>query len=323
MKGWRCPNTGLWRVPIKPDFPNININTDTALLSKEATNIIENKRGCFDPEEFANSVILHALATANGKSSEKTLPRSTGNCKRPHATSKIWSQINQSTSRKSEEIQRAEAELQQLRQKHRDIYVQVKEATEMVHTDQTGRFSVTSSRGHRYIMVLINIDSNYIAMEPMKSRKTAELIQAYSVIMDKLKSKGIIPKKQILDNEAPQLYKEKIEEYGLKWELVPPTNHRRLIAERAIQTAKGHVIANLMGCDETYPAREWHRLLPQMEMILNMLRPSNLRPTVSAYAYVFGNHDYNRVPFTPLGCKTQCFVGPDNRTSYGEHSIDS
>ena len=43
MKGWRCPNTGLWRVPIKPDFPNIN--TDTALLSKEATNIIENKQG--------------------------------------------------------------------------------------------------------------------------------------------------------------------------------------------------------------------------------------------------------------------------------------
>ena len=76
--------------------------------------------------------------------------------------------------------------------------------------------------------------------------------------MEKLKNKGIQPKKQILDNEAPQLYKEKIEEYGLKWELVPPTNHQRLVAEQAIQTAKGHVIANLLGCDESYPAREWH-----------------------------------------------------------------
>jgi hypothetical protein len=28
--------------------------------------------------------------------------------------------------------------------------------------------------------------------------------------MDKLKNKGIQPKKQILDNEAPQLYKEKL-----------------------------------------------------------------------------------------------------------------
>jgi hypothetical protein len=32
----------------------------------------------------------------------------------------------------------------------------------MVHTDQTGRFPVTSSRGHIYIMVLIDIDRNYI-----------------------------------------------------------------------------------------------------------------------------------------------------------------
>jgi hypothetical protein len=59
-----------------------------------------------------------------------------------------------------------------------------------------------------------------------------------------------------------------------------------------------------------------------MEMTLNMLRPSNLRPAISAYAYVFGTHDYIRVPLAPLGCKTQCFVGPDNQTSYGEDSVD-
>ncbi|KAL7509262.1 LOW QUALITY PROTEIN: hypothetical protein ACHAXN_006279 [Cyclotella atomus] len=53
-----------------------------------------------------------------------------------------------------------------------------------------------------------------------------------------------------------------------------------------------------------------------------MLRPSNLRPAISAYAYVFGTHDYIRVPLAPLGCKTQCFVGPDNQTSYGEDSVD-
>jgi hypothetical protein len=66
-------------------------------------------------------------------------------------------------------------------------------------------------------------------MEPMKSHETAKLIRAYCAIMDRRKSEGIQPKKQILDNEAPQLYKEKIEEYGLEWELVPPTNDQRLI----------------------------------------------------------------------------------------------
>lgn len=72
------------------------------------------------------------------------------------------------------------------------------------------------------------------------------------------------------------------------------------------------LVANLLGCDESYPAREWHWLLPQMEMTLNMLRPLNVRPAISAYNYVFGTHDYNRVPLALLGCKMQCFVGQDN-----------
>jgi hypothetical protein len=44
----------LWRVPIKPEFPNFN--TDTALRSKEATDIIVSKHGQFEENEFANSV---------------------------------------------------------------------------------------------------------------------------------------------------------------------------------------------------------------------------------------------------------------------------
>ena len=53
MKGWRCPQTKLWRVP--PTQKMSNMNTDTGLLSKEATEIILNKREC-KPNEFANSV---------------------------------------------------------------------------------------------------------------------------------------------------------------------------------------------------------------------------------------------------------------------------
>ena len=42
-----------------------------------------------------------------------------------------------------EEILQAEAALAELRRKHRDIYVTVKESTDMIHTDQTGWFPVT------------------------------------------------------------------------------------------------------------------------------------------------------------------------------------
>jgi hypothetical protein len=75
-------------------------------------------------------------------------------------------------------------------------------------------------------MTLVDIDSNYIAMEPMRSRETAELIRVYETIMTRLKSAGIQLKKQILDNEAPKAYLEAIEAQGLDWELVPPTNHQ-------------------------------------------------------------------------------------------------
>jgi hypothetical protein len=150
----------------------------------------------------------------------------------------------------------------------------------MIHNDQMGRFPVVSSKGHKYIMVLVDIDSNYIAMEPMRLRETAEIIKVYETIMARLKSAGLQPKKQILDNEAPRAYLDAIEAQGLDWELVPPNNHRRCIAERGIQTAKGHIIANLLGCDESFPAQEWHRLLPQIEMTLNMLQAANVRPTI-------------------------------------------
>ncbi|KAL7506394.1 hypothetical protein ACHAXN_005054 [Cyclotella atomus] len=117
----------------------------------------------------------------------------------------------------------------------------------MIHNDQMGRFPVVSSKGHKCIMVLVDIDSNYIAMEPMQLQETAEIIKVYETIMARLKSAGLQPKKQILDNEAPRAYLDAIEAQGLDWELVPPNNHRRCIAERGIQTAKGHIIANLLG----------------------------------------------------------------------------
>jgi hypothetical protein len=141
--------------------------------------------------------------------------------------------------------------------------------------------------------------------------------------MTRLKDKGLQPKKQMLDNQALRAFLDVIEENGLEWELVPPHNHRRNVAERAIQTAKGHIIANVLGCDPTFPLKEWHRIIPQMELTLNMLGPSNVRHTVSAHTYVYGQHDYNRMPLAPLGCATQCFAANTQRLTFGAHSMDS
>ena len=57
--------------------------------------------------------------------------------------------------------------------KHQDVYLRVYDATKKtMYTDQTGRFPIISRRGHKYVMVAVKLDGNYIDAECMKSCKT-------------------------------------------------------------------------------------------------------------------------------------------------------
>jgi hypothetical protein len=78
--------------------------------------------------------------------------------------------------------------------------------------------------------------------EPMKSHEEGKMIQTYNAMIERLKSQDIKPVKQMLDNEAPQKYLKAIEDHGITWELVPPSNHRQNLAERAIQIGKSHQV---------------------------------------------------------------------------------
>ncbi len=66
-------------------------------------------------------------------------------------------------------------------------------------------------------------------------------------------------------------------------QLIPPDNHRRNLAERAIQMFKNHFKAIIAGVDNSFPMKLWDKLLPQTVLTLNLLHQSNFAPTVSAY----------------------------------------
>ena len=51
-----------------------------------------------------------------------------------------------------------------------------------MYTDQTEHFPFTLSKGSKCQMVSIELDSNCIDAEPMKSRSTQNLVEAYQVI---------------------------------------------------------------------------------------------------------------------------------------------
>jgi hypothetical protein len=84
--------------------------------------------------------------------------------------------------------------------------------------------------------------------------------------------------------------------------LVPPHCHRRNAAERAIRTFKEHFVAGLSSVHPTFLLHLWDRLLPQVEITLNLLRTSRLHPQLSAAAHFHGL-DYNKTAFSPPGCK--------------------
>ena len=106
----------------------------------------------------------------------------------------------------------------------------------------------------------------------------------------------------------------------MNFQLVPPHDHRTNIAEEAIQTCKAHFISILCGTDKDFPLHLWCRLLPQAEHTLNMLRSARVAPNVSAYAYLWGQHDFNANPFAPLGCKVEAHIKPSVRETWAAHT---
>ena len=96
-------------------------------------------------------------------------------------------------------------------------------------------------------MVLINMDSSYISMEPVKNRHSTLMVATCQIVINRLKACGINPKHHILDNECSNKFMEAIKDNGMTYQLVRADNHRQNIAERAIQTAKRHIISVLCG----------------------------------------------------------------------------
>ncbi len=92
--------------------------------------------------------------------------------------------------------------------KVQDVYTETYKVRKTMFSNQTGRFPIHSQQGNKYIMVMVEIDSNAILIEPMKSRKDEEMIRAYNTLLLQLKQAGIVPKKHVLDNKSIREHEE-------------------------------------------------------------------------------------------------------------------
>jgi hypothetical protein len=153
----------------------------------------------------------------------------------------------------------------------------------------------------------------------MKSRSASEWVKAYDHIHQELTAKGFKPKLQTLDNEASATLKNFFTTNNVEYQLVPPHCHRRNAAERAIRNFKEHFVVGLFSVDPTFPLHLWDRLLPQVEITLNILWTSRLHPQLSAAAHFHGLVDYNKTYFAPPGCKIIAHEKPAKRRTWAPH----
>ena len=72
-----------------------------------------------------------------------------------------------------------------------------------------------SSHGHKYLMVAVEMDGNYIDAKPMKTRDAKECIRAYLMIWSRWKASKVIALNLCkMGNKAPKELKQIIHESG-------------------------------------------------------------------------------------------------------------
>ncbi|KAL7480635.1 hypothetical protein ACHAW6_006312, partial [Cyclotella cf. meneghiniana] len=207
--------------------------------------------------------------------------------------------------------------------KVQDVYTNIYHIQDTIFSNQTGRFSLRSQLGNKYIMVLMEIDNSAILIEPLKNRTDVKCTCAYSTVMLCLKQAGVTLHKHVLNNEISTAMKDLIKDtYRMTLKLVPPGCHHRNATEVAICNFKSHFLSILSGTADDFTLCLWDKLLPQAEIILNLLPQSNAIPTVSAYAHLNGPFDYNKMPLAPMGCNAQIHKKTDSCRTWAFHSID-
>lgn len=191
------------------------------------------------------------------------------------------------------------------------------------YTDLTGRFPTVSMENKQYVFVAYDYTTNAIIVRPIPDREASTIVATFQDIFSYLERKGFKPQFNVLDNEASNAITKFLKSTDIKWQFVPPNEHRVNAAERAIQTFKNHFIAGLCSTDRDFPFQLWDKLLPQAQDSLNMLRASRCDPSKSAYEVLEGPHDFNRQPWAPPGCRAVLHEPAATRSSWGPRGTDA
>ena len=258
----------------------------------------------------------------DGKDSAGALYRIIRDTERAYAEVSFMIAINKIKFSRQWRQQRG-GQIKTTNKKQREIFISVKylrnELVETIYSHQTGKYPVRSSKGNQYIMVMCVIYRGEIMVEKMRNQTAGEMVKSYQVLVYWLKNCGVTPKIQILDNATLEDFKDDTKKNKMTYQLIPPHDHRRNIAENTVQTFKNNLLSILCGMDKNLPMQLWDRLLWQLKLTLNLLRQSIFVLTISAYVQLYGPHDQNTEPLAPLWFEVDMNIKPTHIETFVLH----
>ena len=104
--------------------------------------------------------------------------------------------------------------------------------------------------------------SNAIVFESFKIRQSKEMAIVFKKCCNKLKISPEDTNVFVLDNKCSTVVQNTIKICKADIPPVPPHQHRRSAAEKAIKTVKSHLLSVLATCHKEFPITEWDRILP-------------------------------------------------------------
>ena len=202
-----------------------------------------------------------------------------------------------------------------------DIYARVMAASDVLSSDLSGRFPVTSHNGFSYI--LFSLWRGYVHYELMRNKSASEYVRAFGATLEFFRNRGARPRVQRMDNETSKPLQHFFRTVAkVDVEYVPPQTHRANKAERAIRDGKNHLISVLCSTDPAFPADHFDELIWQAELTLNHLRPCRHRPNMSAWEGLHGKkYDFRAHPIAPCGTAVLIFETPGTRGTFAPHGV--
>ena len=247
LKGWRCPRTNIWRVPLVPichqpqhghsrpissiwtEQPQhlVHHRNEPGLPEHVALQMCKNHRQEYLHNVYELPSVEPAIWYLHGAAGFLTKTSWLKAIRKGNYLS--WPLINVKNVPKyfpeSEEAQKGHMRGQRQgvrstrvaepteviptnipHQKKSVILITEHDVKSLMYADQTGLFPAVSSLGNKYVMILHHVDSNSSWSEAMRNQSGGKLILARAHALAWMRRRGLIPKQQILDNQASAEY---------------------------------------------------------------------------------------------------------------------